>query len=378
MLFGSVKARLKVPAFADVWRTAVRCAMYGAILLVVFGTAPAVTDIDGAIPLAAMALTLVYLPLCTLVHELGHAVAAWIAGWRVHLIAVTGLAYAPRGGWYGRAKNLRPGADVGGWVHATPSEGQAWSPGFALFLVGGILGNLGLALACGFAAATLPQEKLSAFFAGLAAMSLVYVVVNAVPFGRPGAWKSDGAHLIDVLRGKLPSTSEQNLSRLQGMIHDRTPSEQWDPALLNTPEKDQTIDRSIVDPLLLHHAFSAGDLAAAKPILERMLETLPQEELEYRCMYAFAVALLDQDGKHALRVLDALDGRKREKSFSYWRALAVTLHLLGRGEEAKDAVARSRKIARKNGMKPDGDDERVFGAVERGDPLPQLGREVLD
>ena len=89
-------------------------------------------------------------------------------------------------------------------------------------------------------------------------------------------------------------------------------------------------------------------------------------------MYAFTISMTDRDALHAVKILEKLPRRAARRSFSFWRARAVTAHLLERRDEALAAIRKARHIAKKTGIRPDGDDETVFRAIEHGRDLPRL------
>lgn len=119
-------------------------------------------------------------------------------------------------------------------------------------------------------------------------------------------------------------------------------------------------------------AVGVADLAAAKRILERYVKPNPVSNFDHRCTYAFAVAMLDGDGPRAAGILDTVPPEAATNSFSFWRARAATLHVLGRREEALAALRSARKAGGNFWDGPDEDDEAVFRAIEEGNELPRL------
>ena len=156
------------------------------------------------------------------------------------------------------------------------------------------------------------------------------------------------------------------------MVYDDVPVEEWDVSALNELMDGPASDRESIDPLLISYAFGIADLATAKFILKRYLKANPNSPFEYQCMYAFTIAMIDQDALQASNILGKLPSKSAKKSFSFWRAQAVTAHLLGRRDEALEAIQNARNIANKIGITPDEDDETVFQAIEQGQDLPRL------
>ena len=330
-------------------------------------------DARGALVLSLL-ISAVFSAICVLVHELGHAAAARVVGWRVHLIVVGPLAFAPRRGRFVRVAGRGRRQDIGGWVNATPPPGRAWTDGDIPFILGGAIGNLVLAIASVLAALALyeAERRAATGLLGLAAISMVFAVANLVPLRGPGRNRNDGALLIDALKREEPPLCDQNIARLAGMINDGVSAAEWDVSALNDLADDPTVNRDEVDPLLISYALAVADLAALKSILERSLEAKPEAPAEYICLYAFAIAMIDRDGPRAAEILEKVPAKLAKKSFCYWRAQAATAHLLDRRDEALAAISNARRVVGKLGARPDEDDEAVFRAIELGEELPRL------
>jgi Zn-dependent protease len=369
-----LKAGISKEWLAGDWNQLVGIFTYLSILLVAVYPATVVSNGHPGVAAAAGLLVFGYLPICIFVHEIGHAVAAWLVGWRVHLIVVGSRGYAPRGRRFLRASRNGQQKDLGGWVHTTPPPDTAPNKGAITVKLGGAIGNLVLAMLSALAATLLyeVQIHLYAFLLGLGGVSVVYAIRNLVPTWSPGGWQSDGASLIRVLRGVEPSVYDQSFARLWGLVYDNVPVEKWDASLLKAVMDGPEQDREAVDPLLISYSFCVGDLETAKSILERYLGTNPEAPFEHRCMYAFAIVMTDGDASHASEILEALPEAQTRNSFSFWRAKAVTAHLLGRSEQAMEATRKARHFASTDGLQLDEDDESVFGAIEQNLELPHL------
>lgn len=314
-----------------------------------------------------------YWLLCVLVHELGHAVAAWLVGWRVHLIVVGRRAFAPRNRKFTKVAD-HPQQDIAGWVLATPRPGAEWTKGYIPFILGGALGNLVFgALSIAVAAAVYKSNyNLFAAFVLFGEVSVIFALANLIPTWRPGHWQNDGARAIGLLMGKEPTAREKAISRLYGMFFDGMPVGEWDETVLREVVAGPQDDGDEIDPLLLYYAFGSGDLAAARSILERFFEENADPPLEYRCNYAFIIAVMDQDAMRASEILDELPDEHVQTSISYWRARSAAEHLFNRRELALEAVHKTRALAESLGMQLDDDDESVFQAIERDEVLPTI------
>ena len=370
----TLKAGISMERLAGLWSRLVDAVTFLSIVAVAIY--PVVVISDGHPGLAAVAALLVaaYFPICIFFHEIGHAVAAWLVGWRVHLIAVGSRAFAPRSRRSMRVPKQSRQKDLGGWVHVTPPPGSPPNRGAIAVQLGGAAGNLVLAALSVLAAAMLyrVQIHLYAFLLGLGGVSVIYAIRNLAPTWSPEGWQSDGASLLRVLRGVEPSLYDQSLARLWGLTYDNVPADKWDVSLLKAVMDGPARDREAVDPLLISFSFCVGDLEAATPILERYLANNPDAPLEHKCMYAFAAAMMDGDASRASGILEALPDAVTRNSFYFWRAKAVTAFLLGEREQALQAMGKARHLAALQSVQLDEDDESVFGAIERGDALPRL------
>lgn len=353
---------------AEFWRQVVIILMFVLVFAVSICTALVISNGHPGTLMFAGLIASIFFAICIFIHEIGHAVAAWLVGWRVHLIVIGSLAFAPRR--KGFSRNLRQGnlRDLAGWVYATPPPDSVWNKGAIPFILGGAVGNFLLGVLSILAAAAIYESELhfSVVLIGLASASVIFAVANLIPISRSGTWKSDGAALLGIFKGEEQSIHEQKIARLFGTAFDGIPVEKWDASALRELIDEAPNDSERIDPLLISYAFAMADLATAKFVLNRYLKANPDSSLEYQCMYAFAIAMIDQDAHHASKILENLPRLLAEKSFSFWRAQAVTAHLLDRREEALTAIRNARRFADKSGTPPDEDDETVFQAIEQG------------
>lgn len=361
---------------ADIWRQAVALTTFALTFAVSACVAIIiVTDfaIDPqAILLIAVLIAFVYFIICVFIHEIGHAIAAKLVGWRVHLIAIGSWAFSPRRKKIFRIPRSSDSKKLAGWVLATPPRESGWDKGAIPFLFGGAAGNL-LAgvLLINFALTTYEEElHFSVVLIGLAASSVLLAVANLVPTSMRSGWQSDGARLLKAVTGGRWPVRERRIARLFGAAFDGVPTEQWDASALRDFVNQTSSDVGI-DPLLISYAFAMADLATVKVVLERYLKANPGGSLEYQCMHAFVIAMVDRDAFRASKILEKLPNHLVKKSFSFWRARAVAAHLLESREEALEAVRKARHFAAEIGESPDGDDELVFRAIEHDETLPR-------
>jgi peptidase M50-like protein len=350
----------------DVWRTAIGIA---AIFGYLFAAAYAASGINAEhAPGIAIALVFAYLPFLTLVHELGHAAAARLAGWRVHYIMVWGWAWFPVTRKFQRMK-LPRGQRVSGLAFATPVSLDGWTTSRDVaFLAGGIAANFLFGGTCllvflfPFASSTATM-----IVGGTGLASLVMGVGNLIPTVRRNGKCNDGASLFYRLIGRLPSDADKATAILQGQLVDGVPAFEWDESLVVLAEPRPITATSI--GMLVNRALALGDLAGLLQVLRRA-EAADAALLEpFLPDYAFALILAERDVEAAARIFDKLDGAQR-CSFSYLRAIACLHALRNDADAALAAVAEARKFATDNGVTPDQDDEAVFAAIAKGEPLP--------
>ncbi len=351
---------------AFLWRWIVTATEFVVLLLVSIVNALHFSYENGAIPIAFAFLLIGYGLICVAVHEMGHAVAAWLVGWRVHLVVVWRLAFAPKSKRFQLFAGGRH-QDFGGWVLATPSQDADWNRGIAPFFLGGAAGNVAFGVLCiAAAAASDPDSSPFVVFVWLGEMSFILAVSSLVPVWRPGHWKNDGARLLAAARGGGLTAKEMKISRLVGMNCDGVAFEEWDQTLRELLEADPSAGRGSIDPLLFDYAFASADLPAARIILERNLVVDPEQ----RCIHAFIIAMMDRDAPRASEILDDLPEDRTRSSFSYWRARSVVEHLSGRRALALKAAHHWREAAQRLSVELDEDDEGVLRAIELGEMLP--------
>jgi hypothetical protein len=153
---------------------------------------------------APMAFACVFLGIFTgtLIHELGHAAGALIAGWRVVVFAVRPFAMRfPNASFVLAGKKTFPGKL--GFVMAVPGRLETLTPGrWACFIAAGPAASLFFAVYLGLGALALSHRvptPTASFFAalcaGFALHSACVCLITLLPRGLPGS-VSDGAKLL--------------------------------------------------------------------------------------------------------------------------------------------------------------------------------------
>jgi hypothetical protein len=305
--------------------------------------------------------------LAFLIHELGHAAAALLVGWRVHVISVTGFAFHIKARKLVPAERFASG-DVGGFVLATPPLGGTWRRGEKRFVLGGIAANLSSSLiAFAWAASNTLCMAAETLVGSFGVVSLVVGLVNVVPTWGPNTLRSDGAHLLDSFRGRYNPMLERltwlYVMRLEGV---KAPDiERQIVEQIEADIRDGNLGNS--GYLLLTYYVTMGDLTRAHAIIERIVVTDVSDEL--RIDHAFLVAMVERNGDRARKILDAVKRSARGRSYAYWRAMAVALYMAGDKEAARAAVDSAKIVAARTNAPLDDQDRELLDTVERGETI---------
>ncbi|HEX4303051.1 MAG TPA: hypothetical protein VHZ78_09675 [Rhizomicrobium sp.] len=349
---------------ARLWRSTVSVITTLAVLISASVAAWRIS-VEYNVPLT-LVLLLAFCLLASLLHELGHAFAAWLIDWDVHVINVARISYLPARRAFGRVR-IESNERLGGYVFATPSRLEEWSfRRYVLFLSGGVAANFFTVALCQIAALRLAASwpVVAALCVGLGLTSLVSGVLNLIPLYRDGGRASDGARLFDFLLGRKLSTSRRIVARVSGLTIDGVPARDWPPALIAAIE---TIDYPDRFALLANYYLAIGDPAKALAALRQIPSSASAGTGTQRCIHAFLVALVERDTASARALL----AEPVTHDFAYWRALAVILAVEGRRAEACAAVAEARKVGLAEvGGAGDDDDKVLLAAIEDGRELP--------
>lgn len=283
-----------------------------------------------------------------LVHEIGHASAAAIIGWRIHAIVVPLFAYYPkRKRWESRS----PGRfRVAGFVLATPRQNGSWraSP---VVVSGGCIANFILAAAVPalmFEEAAIIREIASS----LSAVSLAMGIVNLLPI-RYGDFRSDGAKLIDHFR-HVEDPGARPTARLLASDFDGVSPYDWDESDVRQLEIEVNQGPSLRAGMSLLYAryIARGEYSRARQALEVVAESycnhVPQWIMVER---ALLFTLLDRDHPKSKGLLSTLS-RSATKTYAYWRMMTVVSDADGDGDQVLKAAHCAHELAGKHGFDP--------------------------
>lgn len=281
-----------------------------------------------------------------LVHEIGHASAAALIGWRIHAIVVPLFAYYPkRKRWESRSLGR---FRVAGFVLATPGQNGSWraSP---VVVSGGCIANFILAAAV---PALMVNEAviIREIASSLSAVSLAIGVVNLLPI-RYGDFRSDGAKLIDHFR-HIENPGAEPAARLLGSDFDGVSPHDWndsDVRQLET-ELDQGPNLRAGTSLLYFRYVARGQYSRARLALEVLVESYGSRPPQWITVErALLFSLLDRDHSKSKALLSTVS-RSATKTYAYWRAMAVVSDAHGDGDLAFRAAHYAEELARKHGF----------------------------
>ena len=246
--------------------------------------------------------------LAVLVHELGHAIGAWLVGWRVWIISVTGivvrLGHAPR-------FSTKYTRDVGGYVLGSPPDAahdNRWRS--IVFSAGGPLASLLTGPLFIYWLATLPRDgwetpmgagALGAVLAfGIASSSSA--LLTLWPMRSRGGRPNDMGMILDTLFLRPPAAESQGHAWAWALFGHGVEPSAW-PRWMH-----ESIARAASNPwgspsapfLAFVIALDRGDEAAA-----RAASTLNAHDLG-KLMRAFVAAYLDRDPQAATQQISGL------------------------------------------------------------------------
>ncbi len=180
----------------------IRTIAYGILALPMMLVTAASQNIWGSGPLMFVFFIFLYVAdflIAVTAHEMGHAVAARMLGWRVDFVAVFPFIYRVKSKKFGLW--LRPSGDLGGTVaiSATPNKNPA---NIVTFAAAGPIANFVLTAITLLFVESSPSTNAQNAIGSFAIMSLLLGMGNLLPWRTQSGLMSDGATIISILTRK--------------------------------------------------------------------------------------------------------------------------------------------------------------------------------
>ncbi len=237
------------------------------------------------------------------IHELGHVVGGWLAGYRFHLYIVGPLRIFREGdrvriGWN------RSWALAGGLAAMTPT-GKDSRPGEMLRIVAGGPAASWLLAAAGFGAAvwvSAAPVKAGLLLIGL--FSLAIGVVTLVPM-HSGGFNTDGARILLLVRGGAAADRWCAISSLGAAQLSGVRPRDWDPQLLRraTDPADGSFDYVGAALMAYAAALDRGDISEAGRWIDGVLDAIECWPAPFRSFAYVDAAYFE--GRHRRRAAEA-------------------------------------------------------------------------
>jgi hypothetical protein len=198
-------------------------------------------------------------------HEYGHALAGWIAGFRIHSIRVNRFEIH----WPLKISLYRGSqSGAGGWVVCTPATTDHLAVRSAIMVAGGPMTNVVSAIIV----SALPFAK-GPWSVMFILVSLVIGGSNLLPLRGRGV-VSDGHRLVMLLRDRARAERWLASLKLANDMVDGVPPENLSPAFITmaTGVKDDSVDTVSAHAIAYASAFHRRDVAEAARLLEVCLQ----------------------------------------------------------------------------------------------------------
>jgi len=273
---------------------------------------------------AAFGLVLLGWIFVVAIHELGHAVTAWLGGWEIAVIGVSRLTIWPM---QRRARFGLPGfPGLGGATLPVPPQIGNWRKSYVIMLLGGPFANLILAVCLEMVALTLAESQFwITYLEVMAAISVFTFAVNLLPLSK-GPWKFDGARIAMALRGE-DLEPWARLVRLSAEMTTPKRPRDWNPSFVEAVKQDYVAGRGEggLGLLLCHYYLDFGDVGAARDALVWAATRLGEID-NIRISKAFMLAHFDGDIQGAEALLTKIKSRtlKNQPAFLISRAVIAS------------------------------------------------------
>ena len=314
-------------------------------------------------------IVIALIPIIAFVHEMGHAIAAWMVGYRVHFIAVMRLGFAPETGRFHWVRT-KEYYELGGFVQYTTGwfQDHKWKDIFVL--------SAGV-LACCLLALIIYAFDLFGWYGGRMSLYVALGIVaaslpNFIPFMWGKAVATDGKQILDRLRGGKWSAEVWATNRAWAAQNGFTKQVMSEAEWASVRNLDFTQQSDYMCYLARKFAWERTDIQAYSRIYaqssDRVLDMDPDIGYQDLVMQLLAGLNLDPKLKADFEAKDVTE----DSSIIMHFANVLFAHHHRSPEAAKAAVdaARRRYIAVMEQVAPE--EEAIFSAVEKGGPLPKM------
>jgi hypothetical protein len=289
-------------------------------------------------------------------HELGHALGGRLVGFRFYLLVVGPLLFIRQGERiYLRLNRSLSGA--GGLTASLPVDQNKIDRRYGLVVLCGPLTSLILGAVGLWAARRPPIQNPGSpwlsltFFAlfCLGLMCLLLFLITIIPYRYAGL-DSDGAQLLDLLRGGTRTERKKRLLAFTAQSWSGVRPRGWDAANLQRllELRSGLPEDALIDLLAYYHALDRGENALAGGYLAEGMQLAEQAQEQLRPLLyleaAFFQAVYQNNPAHARQMYEQARGGLVE-AHTRLRAEAAVLLTEGRHEEgcllAREALRRA-------------------------------------
>jgi hypothetical protein len=288
-----------------------------------------------------------------LVHELGHAIAAWLVGWRVWIFHVAPFAIYTRPlSW--RFTGDLSGPDIAGFVLALPRDAKTdtWRRSAWVSLGGPIASWLQAALCLsvlwwsplilgGYDDSSWSVEDpawMSALILALGCYALAAALLSSWP--RKTQRDNDGQHILEIVAAKKTLGVPQSGGGLASLLSKHgirvSAMEPW---MIEGLARSGGLPDAVASEKLTRilEALLRNDMAAAQSLCEQLARDHPLS-IEARAARAFSAVWFDADIAAADAILAKLHVPVRDDCFRLRQLTLAAIHKLENEVEAAEHV----------------------------------------
>lgn len=289
--------------------------------------------------------------LITFLHEMGHALAGWASGHRVHMICVGWVGYAPETRRFMRIADPGGQGEYAGFVHATPIYPDFSARKALALSLGGPLMTGGIGALILLLNGAAGEWRFAVI--GIGAAFILDMVANLIPLQWRSGQGSDGLNVIGHLRGQSWSRTDWAANRIAARRHSRSlvSADEWE-ALRPLAISRERHNGPFHD-FLRRCAWEHYDLPAYYALIKSSGVMLAQLTSDAACHFIIAGLAASRrtiDTRAAERALAAMPDSFVQTSADYWQARAALDHAQGRTEAARKASRQALFIADQMGQ----------------------------